>query len=323
MSAVANAVEVQQLGKTYRDGLFGRRAFKALTNVTLTVSQGEVFGLLGPNGAGKTTLLKILLGIIQKTSGSATMLGLPAGGRAVRSHVGYLPEHLRIPGHHTVLSALDLYGSLSNLSGREIRLRRDPIIEMVGLKGRDKEPIKKFSKGMLQRLGLAQALLVQPKLMILDEPTDGLDPRGRAEMRALITKMKVDGVTVFLNSHILQEVELVCDRVAILDRGHLKFCGSVKETGQVMRQSTFISLDVVVNGEPLAVKTACSGFDVQQSATLPDQQIEINFRLGDQEEIDRLVDQLRQHHISIVSLKRKQASLEEAFLAILGKSESN
>lgn len=321
MNSNSYAVEVTHLGKIYRDGVFWGRRFQALNDVSLAVPQGEIFGLLGPNGAGKTTLLKILLGIIQKTTGSASMLGLPAGSRAARTQVGYLPEHLRIAGHHTVLTALDLYGQLSNLPPRIIRQRRDAIIDLVGLTGRIKEPVKKFSKGMLQRLGLAQALLVQPKLLILDEPTDGLDPRGRAEIRALIMKLKESGVTVFLNSHILQEVELVCDRVAILDRGQLKYCGSVKDASATVRQSTAQALDVIAAGDPGEIQRIGAEFGAQQVSPLPHGEHELVVPIQDQADVDRLVDQLRSRGISIVSLSRKKASLEEAFLAILESSD--
>ncbi len=321
MNSNSYAVEVTHLSKIYRDSLFGGHRFQALNDVSLAVPQGEIFGLLGPNGAGKTTLLKILLGIIQKTTGAACMLGLPAGSRAARTLVGYLPEHLRIAGHHTVLTALDLYGQLSNLPPRIIRQRRDAIIDLVGLTGRINDPVKKFSKGMLQRLGLAQALLVQPKLLILDEPTDGLDPRGRAEIRALVRTLKESGVTVFLNSHILQEVELVCDRVAILDRGQLKYCGSVKDASATVRQSTAQALEVIATGDPREIQRIGAEFGAQQIAPLPHGEHELVVPIQDQTEVDRLVDQLRSRGISIVSLSRKKASLEEAFLAILESSD--
>jgi ABC-2 type transport system ATP-binding protein len=320
MSSAPFAVEVNQLGKTYRDGWFGKK-FQALSGVTLSVRQGEVFGLLGPNGAGKTTLLKILLGIIRKTSGHATMLGMPAGSRAIRNHVGYLPEHLRIPGHHTIFSALELYGNLSNLSNRQIRERREQVIELVGLTGREKEPVKKFSKGMLQRLGLAQALLVRPKMLILDEPTDGLDPRGRAEMRALIMRLKSEGVTVFVNSHILQEVELVCDRVAILDKGILQFCGSVQESAAILKShSSTIQLNLIVAGLTSEIDSILSGMEVTSSNILPNGSRDLEMNVANQAAVDDLIDRLRAAKLSIISLTPKQASLEEAFLAILDKS---
>ncbi len=227
--AESPAIEVRELHKTYRDGLFGRRSFEALKGISLQVQQQEIFGLLGPNGAGKTTLVKLLLGIVRKTRGEALLLGRAAGDRRGRREVGYLPENLRLPRHHTANSALDLYGQLSGLSSAEIRRRRGALLELVDLSDRAKDSIRKYSKGMLQRLGLAIALLHDPQLVFMDEPTDGLDPAARAKVRQVLQRLKREGKTIFLNSHLLQEVEMVCDRVAILDRGVLRGIGSVEQ----------------------------------------------------------------------------------------------
>ena len=228
-----HAIQVESLCKTYSEGLVFKKRFEALKEVTFSVREGEIFGLLGPNGAGKTTLLKILLGIIRKSNGTASMLGFPAGSREGRKQVGYLPEHLRVPRHMTGYQALEFFGNLSNLPTRQIREKRGELLELVGLAGRAKDSVKQYSKGMLQRLGLAQALLHDPKLLFLDEPTDGLDPRARAGMRAIISGLQERGVTVFLNSHLLQEVEMVCQRVAILDKGNLRYCGEVDQIGEL------------------------------------------------------------------------------------------
>ena len=218
----APALEIRDLCKTYREGWLFRKKFEALRGVSFQVEPGEIFGLLGPNGAGKTTIIKILLGIARKTSGEARLLGRPAGHQASRRQVGYLPEHLRMAPHHNAWTALELFGRLSGCSHRQIRVRGAELLKEVGLADRAKDALSKYSKGMLQRLGLAQALLHDPQLLILDEPTDGLDPVGRKDVRTLLTRLKEQGKTVFLNSHLLQEVELVCDRVAILDRGQLR-----------------------------------------------------------------------------------------------------
>ena len=212
-------IDVRDLRKTYRDGLFARRRVEALRGVTFQVGGGEIFGLLGPNGAGKTTLIKVLLGIVRKSGGNASLLGRTPGDRKGRRHVGYLPENHRIPAHHSGNTALEYYGSLSGLSLGEIKRRRPALLDLVGLGDWGHTSVKKYSKGMLQRLGLAQALLHEPKLLILDEPTDGVDPVGRAEMRDLWRRLKDEGKTIFINSHLLQEIELVCDRVAILVHG--------------------------------------------------------------------------------------------------------
>src|SRR4051794_40974876 len=183
------AIETLDLSKTYRDGWFGQRAIPALAGVTLSVPRGEIFGLLGPNGAGKTTLIKILLGLVNKSGGDAGLLGRPAGDRKARRHIGYLPEHHRIPHHLTGNTALEYYGSLSNMPMSAIRRRQPELLEMVGLARWGKTLVRKYSKGMLQRLGLAQAMMHDPELLILDEPTDGVDPVGRAEIRDILGRL--------------------------------------------------------------------------------------------------------------------------------------
>src|SRR5258708_11615735 len=194
------AIEVESLRKTYRDGIFSRRTVDALRGVTFQVESGTIFGLLGPNGAGKTTLIKILLGIVHKTGGNASLLGRPAGDRHGRVGVGYLPENHRIPRHHTGNTALEYYGGLSGMSAREVRNKRTELLERVGLAAWGKTPVRSYSKGMLQRLGLAQALMHEPELLVLDEPTDGVDPVGRSEMRAPLRQPKQQGKRVFIHS---------------------------------------------------------------------------------------------------------------------------
>jgi ABC-2 type transport system ATP-binding protein len=315
-----SAIHVQNLRKVYREGWLFPKKFEALKGVSLTVNRGEIFGLLGPNGAGKTTLLKILLGIIGKSAGAASLLGLPAGSKAARQLVGYLPEHLRIPAHLTAYTALECYGNLSNLPNRVIRQRRDTLIDLVGLTGRANEKVKRFSKGMLQRLGLAQALLHQPQMLILDEPTDGLDPRARAEMRTIIKRQRDRGVTIFLNSHLLQEVELVCDRVAILNRGELLYCGRVDEVGRQISQVPGAN-DVVfvVRGDRTHIDAAFQGqpFDVEPGRQ--EHEYEVTIYSSNQPMIDRQVDALRKYELSLIELRRKQVSLEDAFLALVEK----
>ena len=230
MSDADPIVEVEDLVKIYRGwSVSGRRRIEALGGVTLSAHAGEVFGLLGPNGAGKTTLIKTLLGVIQPTRGRASLFGIPAGTAAARRSVGYLPESLRIDTHHSARSALRFYGRLSGMDERSIGRRIDELLELVGLRDRDRESVRRFSKGMCQRLGLAQALMHDPNLLILDEPTDGLDPVGRRDVRRIIERLRANGKTIFLNSHILQEVELVCTRVAIMAAGRLRGIGTIEE----------------------------------------------------------------------------------------------
>lgn len=310
------AIVANNLQKTYREGMISRKKFKALKGVSFSVEQGEIFGLLGPNGAGKTTFIKVLLGIIRKSGGNASMMGFPAGSRKCRSMVGYLPERLRIAPHLTAHTALEYLGNLSNVSNGTIKAKRDELLELVGLKGREKDLVKKFSKGMVQRLGLAQALLHDPKMLILDEPTDGLDPRARAEMRAIIRNLADRGVTIFLNSHLLQEVEMICERVAILDKGNLRYCGEVSEVGKLMGDAESTGFLFRVTGDPNALKQGFDGFAYKVESTengLASVLVQVNA----QPEVDRAIDQLRQNSVSIIGLEARKVSLEDAFLKLI------
>src|SRR5207237_1252762 len=191
------------------------------------VEKGEIYGLLGQNGAGKTTLIKVLLGIISGWQGDATLLGQRAGTADVRARVGYLPEDHRFPDYHTGYSLLDFYAQLLGVPRVERQRRIPDMLEMVGLKGRMHYKIRTYSKGMKQRAGIAQALVHDPEVIFLDEPTDGVDPVGRREIRAIMQQLKERGKTIFLNSHLLGEVELICDRVGILRRGEMIRLGDI------------------------------------------------------------------------------------------------
>jgi ABC-2 type transport system ATP-binding protein len=244
------------------------------------------------------------------------MLGRPAGDRAGRRRVGYLPENLRIPRHHTALSALALYGQMSGLTRSEVRQRSGPLLASVDLADRARDSVRKYSKGMLQRLGLAISLLHDPDLVFLDEPTDGLDPAGRAQVRQTLVRLKAEGKTIFLNSHLLQEVEMVCDRVAILDRGLLKGLGRVEEL--VPHRGAGIELLVNVIGSAVSLRAAVAAFPEARVQSLDAERHAIQICLSDQAEIDRCVDALRQHALSIEALGRRRISLEEAFMEVLG-----
>lgn len=313
------AITVSQLQKEYRDGWFIKQRFQALKGIDLTVQRGEVFGLLGPNGAGKTTLIKILLGIVRGTGGSARLLGSPAGSKAARRKIGYLPENLNFPAHHTATRALRLYGRLSYVPEPVIRQKSAELLELVGLAGRERELVRKYSKGMRQRLGLAQALLHDPELLIMDEPTDGLDPVGRSQIRQLITLLKDSGKTVFLNSHILQEVELVCDRVAILANGMLRGVGTPQELTNQFHGALASRVRVEVSGERSAVETVQADCD-GELITLPDGRHQLSAAADGQADVDALVDRLRALQLSIHRLERTRLTLEEVFLSAV-KSE--
>ena len=215
-------VDIHELTKTY-----GR--ITALSNVTLQVDRGEIFGLLGQNGAGKSTMIKVLLGIVRKTDGVANLLGQPAGTTSVRAKVGYLPEDHAFPGYHTAASLLDFYGRLYGLTRTDRRKRIAESLDIVGLKKRQDYKIRTYSKGMKQRLGIASAFFHDPEVIFLDEPTDGVDPVGRKEIRELLEQLKGEGRTIFVNSHLLGEVEQISDRVAILHQGRMVRQGTVAD----------------------------------------------------------------------------------------------
>ncbi len=328
------AIETDSLSKTYSQGLIFKQRHVALQNVSLTVNRGEIFGLLGPNGAGKTTFLKLMLGIIRKTSGQASLLGHPAGSRQGRKLVGYLPEHLRVPAHLTGYQALEFFGNLSNVPTRVVREKRGPLLETVGLADRAKDNVKQYSKGMLQRLGLAQALLHDPELLVLDEPTDGLDPKARAEMRQIIRNLQDKGVTIFLNSHLLQEVEMICQRVAVLDKGQLRYCGSVDSIGEFaaangqanitgadasLTESQVGKIEFEVLGDLETIKQ-CFSTNAVITGGAAGKPTTVVAPIVDQATTDAWVDALRQAGISIVAMQPRRVSLEDAFLTLVDES---
>lgn len=225
------AVETYELRKTYRSGFWLNQKIISLKGCTLQVFQGETFGLLGPNGAGKTTLLKTLLGIVRPSGGRATVLGKPIGDRATKQRLGYLPENPYFYDYLTGWEILSFTAGLFGI-GRSTQQKRIPeLLDLVGLaqSAAKRKQLRQYSKGMLQRVGLAQALINDPELVFLDEPMSGLDPLGRYQIREIILSLKQQGKTIFFNSHILADVEMICDRVAILGQGELLCLGSLPE----------------------------------------------------------------------------------------------
>lgn len=289
---------------------YGR--IEALRGVSLIVERGEIFGLLGQNGAGKTTLIKILLGIARLTDGAAQLLDEPAGAVRVRRRIGYLPEDHRFPDYHTGVSLLDFYGALLEMPRGERRRRIPETLEMVGLKGRMHYKIRTYSKGMKQRLGIAQAMLHEPEVIFLDEPTDGVDPVGRREIRAIMQQLKEKGKTIFLNSHLLGEVELICDRVAILQKGEVVRAGTVAELTHLQNQ--------FVLGLESGQTFPCEAVQEQGYAVSPSGEMwEINLR--DFQSIDPVIDLLRQRGLSIRHLVEKRQTLEDLFVQTVEASE--
>ena len=318
MSDSDAVISVRDLKKTYKAGLFRRKRIDALQGVTLDVPKGQIFGLLGPNGAGKTTLIKILLGIVKRSSGQASVLGMQAGSRQSRRRIGYLPENHRIPRHLNGNTALEYYGSLSGMPMSQIKKRRPELLEIVGLRGREKESVTGYSKGMQQRLGLAQAMLHNPEVIILDEPTDGVDPVGRKEIREVLKRLASEGHSVFLNSHLLQELELVCESVAILVKGSVRLTGKVPELKKAISETPLIA---ELRGNKTKVEQTLAGFKSSEFAQLDSEYFKVELGQMDQSGVDEFVDKVRQNGISIESLHRPELTLEEAFLQVVEPSK--
>ena len=301
-------IETNELRKTY-----GR--IEALKGVTLRVEKGQIYGLLGQNGAGKTTLIKILLGIVEITTGEASLLGAPAGDIGVRRRVGYLPEDHAFPGYHTGYSLMDYYGSLYKVPSAERRRRIPEALEQVGIAGRMHYKIKTYSKGMKQRLGIAQALMHEPDLIILDEPTDGVDPMGRKEIRELMTVLKEKGHTIFLNSHLLGEVELICDRVAILQQGKLVREGTIAELTKT--KGTFVL--GLMSGQVFPVDAVAKlGFAVRP---LPDTAGHFEVMLTDNQTIEPVMKLLSEKGLTVTHIVEKKQSLEDVFMTTVEGAE--
>ncbi len=300
-----SVIETRDLVKRYG-------SIEALKGVSIVVQAGEIYGLLGQNGAGKTTLIKVLLGITKRTQGEARLLGEPAGNVRVRQRVGYLPEDHRFPDYHTGYSLLDFYGALLGVRRRERRRRIPEVLGQVGLRGRMHYKIRTYSKGMKQRVGIAQALLHDPDVIFLDEPTDGVDPVGRREIRAMMQQLKERGKTIFLNSHLLGEVELICDRVAILQRGTLIREGDIPT---LTRQRGLFVLGLAP-GQALPVEEVRKrGYSV----TAAGDRWEVALMEG--QSIDPVVDLLRDQGLNLRHLVEKRQSLEDLFLATVEEAE--
>jgi ABC-2 type transport system ATP-binding protein len=297
------AIETCGLEKIYRSRWRGRE-IKAVSNLSLRVPAGVKYGLLGANGAGKTTFVKMLLTAVHPTSGSASLFGRDAREPEARRRVGYLPENHRFPTYLTGYGMLDFYAALSGVETRERKKRVPEFLELVGLKGWGDVRIKKYSKGMLQRLGLAQALLHRPRLLILDEPTDGVDPVGRREIREVLDRLTAQGVTIFINSHLLSEVESFCEYVAILRSGQLAVEGKISSllTGRGYRVTAAdVSEQALTEIRQLGASTipAAEGVAIQ---------------VRTREEANAIIDKIRAAGGEIESVAVSTSSLEDLFM---------
>jgi ABC-2 type transport system ATP-binding protein len=296
-------IETNQLRK-----VFGDRA--AVKSLTLQVEQGEVFGFLGPNGAGKTTSIKMLLSLIAPTSGSASLLGSPLGSLETLAHIGFLPEHFRFQEWLTASEFLELHGQLYGMEARALAQRIDMLLERVGLAEFRRKQLHTFSKGMLQRIGLAQALINHPALVFLDEPTSGLDPVGRLLVRDIIRELRDQGTSVFLNSHLLSEIEVTCDRVAFIRHG------------EVVRILEMAALDanpsaVIIRARGLTPAVAAGLGQWSKDVLVNDEQLSLTVR--GEEALPEITRFLVAQGVDVYAINPQRLSLEALFIETVGK----
>jgi ABC-2 type transport system ATP-binding protein len=302
------AIETTGLTKVYRTR-WKRREIKAVNDISLRVPRGTIFGLLGPNGAGKTTFVKMLLSAVRPTAGNALIFGRDAREPAARRAVGYLPENHRFPTYFTGAGMLDFYAALSGVDSSRRKKLIPEMLELVGLAEWGAVRLGKYSKGMLQRLGLAQALIHSPTLLVLDEPTDGVDPVGRRQIRDILTRFEQQGVTVFINSHLLAEVEAFCREVAILDKGKVALSGTVTDltAGKGYRLTVAKPPDNLV--EQLRANAT--------SLAARDGLIDLQF--ASRELVNQAVDLARAQHCDIEALIPTTSTLEDVFVRTVQK----
>jgi ABC-2 type transport system ATP-binding protein len=296
------AIEILGLSKTYSVGFWRKRPKHALRPLQLGVEEGEIFGFLGPNGAGKTTTLKLLMGLVSPTSGSARILGKLWTDPLVKAQIGFLPEHPYFYDYLTASELLEYYAELSGVPAKERRTRINAMLARVGLPDVGGVQLRKFSKGMLQRVGIAQAILHDPKVVFLDEPMSGLDPMGRREVRDLIEQLKREGKTVFFSTHILSDAEALCDRVAIIHLGELRGVGAVAD----LTSGVHGKVEIVWQGTriPASFKSLGEYHIVGDTvrAVVPE------------ENQDTAVDMLRREGLRLISLVPVRVSLEDYFV---------
>jgi ABC-2 type transport system ATP-binding protein len=303
------AITAESLSKTYQSGLFRKERVQALTDFSVSVDTGQIFSLLGPNGAGKTTFVKILLSLTHPTGGTSTILGTRLPDVRVKSRVGYLPESHRYPGYLTGEQVLEFFGKLAGVNGADRAKRIPPLLELVGMAQWKGMKVKKYSKGMMQRLGLAQALVNDPEILFLDEPTDGVDPVGRKEIRDILKELKRRGKTIFLNSHLLSEVELISDRVAILDKGKLLKVGTVDELTTEGSSYTIGVAGTVPDGALAEARAMVIGVQTDGDTLHADCK-----STGD---LNRLIDILRRGNVEITSIVKQRNTLEDSFISLI------
>jgi ABC-2 type transport system ATP-binding protein len=305
------AIEILGLEKTYRVGFWRKRPKRALHPLHLTVEDGEVFGFLGPNGAGKTTTLKLLMGLVFPSSGSARILGREWTDPQVKAQIGFLPEQPYFYDHLTAHELLEYYGQLSGVPAKDRKRRVEEVLQRVGLRDIRGVQLRKFSKGMLQRVGIGQAILHDPKLVFFDEPMSGLDPMGRREVRDLMEQLKNEGKTVFFSTHILSDAEALCDRVAIIHRGELRGVGRVADlTSTVQGKVEVIWQGTVIPASMKALGAECHVTGDTVRAVIAESQQ------------DAAIDALRRERQRLIAITPVRTSLEAYFVEKLQRAET-
>jgi ABC-2 type transport system ATP-binding protein len=303
------AINLSHVAKTY-SGLFGRGKVQALRGIQMQVRKGEIFGLLGPNGAGKSTLVKILMTVIRPSRCDGTLLDHPVGHKPVLGRVGYLPEHHRFPDYLTGAQVIDFYGAMNGVPRRHRRARAGELLDLVGMSDWARKRVRSYSKGMRQRIGIAQALVNNPEIVLLDEPTDGVDPVGRRDIRNICLRMKEEGRTVFLNSHLLSELEMVCDRVAIMVKGIIASQGTIDELTRGQQHYTIELAEAPAGTLPAQLDHVC----VTSGHTLEISGATLKVGTTDAAAIQPLIDELRARHAVIRSIRPHRPSLEDLFM---------
>jgi ABC-2 type transport system ATP-binding protein len=306
------AIEILGLEKTYMVGFWYKRPKRALQPLHLTVEEGEIFGFLGPNGAGKTTTLKILMGLVFPTAGTARILGKEWTDPEVKAQIGFLPEQPYFYDYLTAHELLDYYGQLSGVGADERKRRIPEVLARVGLTDVKGLQLRKFSKGMLQRAGIAQAILHNPRLVFLDEPMSGLDPLGRREVRDLMEQLKHEGKTVFFSTHILSDAEALCDRVAIIHKGELRGVGAVEE----LTSSVQGKVEVIWQGTTVPASMKALGAECHVTGET------VRAVIAEKSQ-DAAIDALRRERIRLIAITPLRTSLEEYFVEKLQPSAAS
>jgi ABC-2 type transport system ATP-binding protein len=303
------AIEILGLEKTYSVGFWRKRPKRALHPLHLAIEDGEIFGFLGPNGAGKTTTLKMLMGLVFPSGGGARILGMDLDDPRMKAQIGFLPEQPYFYDYLTARELLTYYGQLSGVDSRQLPRKVDSTLERVGLRDATDVQLRKFSKGMLQRAGIAQAILHDPKVVFLDEPMSGLDPMGRREVRSLIEQLKAEGKTVFFSTHILSDAEALCDRVAVINLGQLRGVGAVAELTSGVRGK----VEIVWQGTsvPAAIKSLGAETHVAGDTTRA---------IISEQNQDDAIEAVRCENLRLISVTPVRVSLEDYFMAQLKPS---